>query len=213
VPPSRDSISPVRLHREILGDLLAAIAAGTYPVGSMLPKEQLLAAELDVSRGVIRECIRALEERRVVRVVHGRGATVLPPRAWDVLDPGVFAAVRAAPGGRRLVAEAVEARAAVLGEAAALAAARVGPEGVRALSAAVDAVETAPEDGIAAAELEFERALADACGNRLIARVATALAGIAPLRHGRPGGHRRALEAIAAGDAAAAREAVETGVR
>jgi DNA-binding FadR family transcriptional regulator len=203
----------VRLHREILDILLARIAAGTYPVGAMLPKEQALAAELDVSRGVVRECIRALEERRLVRVVHGRGATVLPPRAWDLLDPEVFAAVRAAPGGRRLAAEAVEARAAVLGHAAALAAERVGPESARALSAAVDAVETAPEGGVAAAELEFERALADACGNRLIARIATELAAVAPLRHGRAGGHRRALEAIQAGDPAAARAAIETAVR
>jgi GntR family transcriptional regulator, galactonate operon transcriptional repressor len=203
----------MRLHREILEILLGRIAAGTYAVGAMLPKEQMLAEELDVSRGVVRECVRALEERSIVRVVHGRGATVLPPRAWDMLDPEVFAAVRAAPGGRRLVAEAVEARAAVLGHAAALAAARVGPEGVRALSAAVDAVETAPAGGVGAAELEFERALADASGNRLIARVAAELAAIAPLRHGRPGGHRRALEAIEAGDAAAARAAIETGVR
>src|SRR5215218_6251300 len=121
--------------------LLSRIAGGTYPAGSMLPKEVELAAELDVSRGVIRECIRALEERGVVRVRHGRGATVLPARAWDVLDPGVFAAVRSAPGGRRLAGEAGEARAVVLREAAALAAARGRADALRALSAAVDAFE------------------------------------------------------------------------
>jgi DNA-binding FadR family transcriptional regulator len=199
-----------RLHREIMQSLLARIAAGMYPAGSMLPKEQQLAAELDVSRGVIRECIRALEERGVVRVRHGRGATVLPARAWDLLDPDVFAAVRSAPGGRRIVGEAAEARALVLGEAAALAASRARPDGLRALEAAVDAVETATDDaGAAAAENEFERALLDAAGNRLLARVAMdlaeATAGVAA-RGG--GGHRRALDAIAAGDAAAARAAV-----
>ena len=109
----------------------------------MLPKEERLAAELDVSRGVVRECIRALEERGVVRVRHGRGATVLPARAWNVLDPEVFAAVHGAAGGRRLVSEAVEARAIVQGEAAALAAERSRPEAVRALTAAVEAIETA----------------------------------------------------------------------
>src|SRR5919199_4949196 len=95
--------------------LLARIAAGTYATGTMLPKEERLAEELDVSRGVVRECIRALEERGVVRVRHGRGATVLPARAWNVLDPTVFAAVHEAPGGRRLAAEAAAARAIVLG--------------------------------------------------------------------------------------------------
>ena len=158
----------------------------------MLPKEERLAAELDVSRGVVRECIRALEERGVVRVRHGRGATVLPARAWNVLDPQVFAAVHGAAGGRRLVSEAVEARTIVQGEAAALAAERSRPETVRALTAAVEAIETATDDGVGAAELEFDRALADAAGNRPLARVAAeladAMAAAAPARHGRPDG-------------------------
>jgi DNA-binding FadR family transcriptional regulator len=190
-------------------ELIARIAAGTYAAGSMLPKEERLAEQLDVSRGVVRECIRALEERGVVRVRHGRGATVLPARAWDLLDPTVFAAVHAGPGGRRLAAEAAEARAIVLGEAAALAAGRAGPEGVRALTAAVEAIETAPDDGVAAAGLAFERALLDAAGNRLLARVAAALAELAPPGGG--GSYRAVLDAVAAGDAAGARAA--TGAR
>lgn len=198
----------LRLHREIMELLLGRIATGTYPAGSMLPKEVQLAAELDVSRGVIRECIRALEERGVVRVRHGRGATVLPARAWDVLDPDVFAAVRSAPGGRRLVGEAGEARAIVLREAAGLAAARGRADALRALSAAVDAVETAPEDRRDAAEEEFERALVDAAGNRPLARVALALAEAGP-RAARPAGHRGVCDAVAGGDAAAARAAVD----
>jgi DNA-binding FadR family transcriptional regulator len=200
-----------RLHREIMETLLGRIAAGAYPAGAMLPKEELLAAELDVSRGVVRECIRALEERGVVRVRHGRGATVLPARAWNLLDPEVFTAVRGAPGGRRLVGEAAEARAIVLGGAAALAASRARADGLRALASAVDAIETASDDRLAAAELEFERALIAAAGNRPLARVAAALAGAAGAARppGRPAAYRRALDAIAAGDATGARAAIE----
>jgi DNA-binding FadR family transcriptional regulator len=194
-----------RLHREIMDELIARIAGGTYPAGSMLPKEARLAAELDVSRGVVRECIRALEERGVVRVRHGRGATVLPARAWNVLDPDVFAAVHDAPGGRRLVAEAVEARAIVLGQAASLAAERGRPEDLRALTSAVEAIETAvDEHGVAAAELEFERALLDAAGNRPLARVAIALGEAMGGAARRGIDHRGVLAAIAAGDGAAA---------
>ena len=174
----------------------------------MLPKEELLAAELDVSRGVVRECIRALEERGVVRVRHGRGATVLPARAWNVLDPQVFAAVRGAAGGRRLVSEALEARAIVQGETAALAAERSRPEAVAALTAAVEAIETAPDAGLPAAELEFDRVLAEAAGNRPLARVAVALAAAAPARPARPDGYRRVLDAIVAADPAVARAAI-----
>jgi DNA-binding FadR family transcriptional regulator len=67
-----------RLHRDILRTLLGRIAAGNPPAGAKLPKEVDLAAELGASRGVVRECIRALEERGVVRVTHGHGATVEP---------------------------------------------------------------------------------------------------------------------------------------
>ena len=193
---------------------MTRIAAGAYPAGSMLPKEEVLAAELDVSRGVVRECIRALEERGVVRVRHGRGATVLPPRVWNVLDPAVFEAVHAAPGGRRLVTEAVEARAIVLGQAAGLAAERGRPEALHALTAAVEAIETAADEpGLAAAELEFERALVDAAGNRPLARVASALAEAMGQRRGRAGDYRAVLAAIAAGDGAAARAALEASLR
>ena len=158
--------------------LLARIAAGGYRVGSMLPKEERLAAELDVSRGVVRECIRALEERGVVRVRHGRGATVMPARAWDVLDPHV--SCRGARGSRRPPARLRGCRGsrdrAGRGRRARGRAQCQNPEAVRALSAAVDAVETATGDGVAAAELEFGRALADAAGNRPLARVAAELA-------------------------------------
>jgi DNA-binding FadR family transcriptional regulator len=188
-----------------MAELIARVAAGAYPAGAMLPKEELLAAELDVSRGVVRECIRALEERGVVRVRHGRGATVLPARAWNVLDPDVFAAVHDAPGGRRLVTEAAEARAIVLGEAAALAAERARPDGLRALTSAVEAVETAADEHArAAAEVEFERALLDAAGNRPLARVAFALAEAMGGAARRAVDHRAVIAAVAAGDGAAA---------
>jgi DNA-binding FadR family transcriptional regulator len=201
-----------RLHREIMQELIARIAAGEYPVGSMLPKEERLAEDLDVSRGVVRECIRALEERGIVRVRHGRGATVLPARAWNVLDPTVFAAVRDAPGGRRLMAEAAEARAIVLGQAAGLAAERGRADGLRALTAAVETIETAADETrAAAAAVEFERALVDAAGNRPLARVAAALAEVAAPGSGRS--HRAVLDAVVAGDAAGARGAMEELLR
>jgi DNA-binding FadR family transcriptional regulator len=207
-----------RLHRGILRTLLVRIAAGDPPAGSRLPKEVDLAAELGASRGVLRECMRALEERGVVRVTHGHGAWVEPPRAWDVLDPEVLAAL-----GGRLAAEAVEARAIVQGELAALAAARSGPPAVlggelarRAaerpapeldrLAAAVEAVEAEPDDE---ARRAFDEALAEAAGNRPLARVAgelaAALGGPAPARADR---YRRVLDAVRAGDPAAARAAM-----
>ena len=214
-----------RLHRGILRTLLGRIVAGDLPVGANLPKEVDLAAELSASRGVVRECIRALEERGVVRVTHGHGARVEPMGRWDVLDPEVLAAA-----GPRLAVEATEAHVIVAGELAALAAARSGPPAVlggelarraaerpppalERLEAAVEGVET---DAGEPARRAFDDALAEAAGNRPRARVAAALSaargGPAPAR---PDRYRRVLEAVRAGDPAAARAAMAaiTGAR
>ena len=68
-----------RKHRDLMRILIADIASGAHAAGEMLPKEVDLAAELDVSRGVARETIRALEERGLISVKHGKGATVNEP--------------------------------------------------------------------------------------------------------------------------------------
>jgi DNA-binding FadR family transcriptional regulator len=65
-----------RLHRHLLRVLIADIVSGRIPVGGALPRETDLAGSFRVSRGVARECIRGLEERGLILVKHGRGATV-----------------------------------------------------------------------------------------------------------------------------------------
>ena len=49
--------------------------------------------EHDVSRGVARETVRALEERGLVSVKHGKGAFVNTPDKWDTAHPDVLRAL------------------------------------------------------------------------------------------------------------------------
>ena len=76
-----------RKHRDVMTLLIADIVSGVRPAGDMLPREVDLAAEFDVSRGVARETIRAMEERGLISVKHGRGATINEPADWDVFEP------------------------------------------------------------------------------------------------------------------------------
>jgi DNA-binding FadR family transcriptional regulator len=190
-----------RLHTEKMRVLIDRIATGQIPPGEMLPKEVDLAAQLDISRGTVRECIRALEERGLVRVKHGRGAVVADPEQWDVLDPDVMAVMLAGRRGRRLREELAETRALLEADAAALAAARATPELVAEL-----------ESALAGEPLGFHGALARASGNRPLARMLgpllerTAAAG-APAA-GDAAGRRAVVDAVAAGDPAAARAAM-----
>jgi len=63
-----------RRHRDVLRVLIADIVGGVREEGEQLPRETDLVEEFGVSRGVVRECIRALEERHLVSVKHGKGA-------------------------------------------------------------------------------------------------------------------------------------------
>ena len=73
--------------REMMRLLIADIVSGARPAGEMLPREVDLAAEFGVSRGVARECIRAMEERGLISVRHGAGATVSPSEAGTSSTP------------------------------------------------------------------------------------------------------------------------------
>jgi DNA-binding FadR family transcriptional regulator len=214
-----------RLHREPLQVLIEEIAEGDPPPGTMLPKEADLAERFGVSRGVAREFIRALEERGLVSVKHGRGATVLDPADWNVFDPAVLPALLAAPGGEQLIAEALECQRLIEVEAAALAASRALDEHVVELRSAVDSMAaTAARAGRSEsagqryrdANLRFHRAVVRAAGNRILARMSE------PLHHalavaGTEGGdrrrrgaeHERIVTAIADGDVDGARAAME----
>ncbi len=160
-----------RRHREILDVLLDRIVDGQYAPGDLLPKEELLKAEFNVSRGTGREALRALEERRVAVVKHGWGATVQPPEEWNVLDPAVARALAAGRRRRAFLAELAESRALLQGAIAALAAERAGARQRPAIAAAADRA-AAGEPG---APRELWRLVAVAAGNRPLAAMLRAL--------------------------------------
>jgi DNA-binding FadR family transcriptional regulator len=183
-----------RLHREIVATLLERIVGGTYAPGTALPKEEALVAEFKVARGTAREALRALEERRVVRVKHGRGATVLDPDDWNVLDPEVAQALLRGRGRRRMVDELAELLAMLEPEAAALAAERASDAELERLG------EAGPD---------FTAALASAAHNRPLAATLRALHDLLQSAPAAPGDPATAslASALATRDREAARSA------
>ena len=73
------SIEPRRLYRQIAEQLRGLIRAGEYPVGSRLPPERDLAAQLKVSRPSVREALIVLEVEGLVEVRMGSGIYVVAP--------------------------------------------------------------------------------------------------------------------------------------
>ncbi|MBD7957735.1 FadR family transcriptional regulator [Microbacterium sp. Sa4CUA7] len=75
-----------RLGVVVVHDLVAAIVTGEVAPGDLLPTESELSNLFGVSRTVIRESIKRIEEKGMVRVVQGRGTEVTAQRSWNILD-------------------------------------------------------------------------------------------------------------------------------
>jgi DNA-binding FadR family transcriptional regulator len=86
------SARPARLATAVAEELVALIVSGQYAEGTLLPTEPVLAERFGVSRVVVREALRFLEQKGLLRVRHGQGSTVLPSDEWDLLDNTVLAA-------------------------------------------------------------------------------------------------------------------------
>lgn len=78
---------PARLALVVTEQLLRRIAFDEFPAGSHLPTEPNLAAEFKVSRTVIREAVRTLEDKGVISARQGRGTVVSDRTQWSPFDP------------------------------------------------------------------------------------------------------------------------------
>ena len=217
-----------RLHRTLLAPLVADIVAGALAEGDRLPTEIELARRFDVSRGVAREGLRSLEERGLVTVKHGSGATVRPATDWDMLNPEVIAAVLASERGPKLLGDYLECRRLLEIEAAGLAAERATRAQLVTLAEALERMAAAAaqpaagpsaEDRFHEADIAFHRAVIHATGNHALGRMTEPVhRALAAARRplARPDlrlerslpEHRRILAAIADGDADEARGAM-----
>ena len=74
-------------------ELVDAIVRGAIPPGSTLPPEAALCEQFGVSRTVIRESVKQLEEKGLVVVAQGRGTLVLPTASWNMIDETVLSAL------------------------------------------------------------------------------------------------------------------------
>jgi GntR family transcriptional regulator len=83
----------------VQAELQQRIDRGEFPAGARLPSEHDLAAELDVSRATLREALRAMELRGLLRRRQGSGTFVAEharmPNSLDV-NFGVTEAIRSA---------------------------------------------------------------------------------------------------------------------
>ncbi|GGC08708.1 FadR/GntR family transcriptional regulator [Cellulomonas carbonis] len=168
----------------VVDGITRMILDGELRAGDRLPVEKDLAAALDVSRGSLREGVRALEALGVLEARQGAGTYVTSLDPSLLVGPlGMVVELQAA--GHALPVH--EVRRTLETEAAGLAARRADDH---AASSALAAARAALDDaaGVLAsgdvdherlleADIAFHRALADAAGNPVLAALVEALAG------------------------------------
>lgn len=154
------------------------IARGELRAGDRLPVEKDLAQRLGVSRGPLREGVRALASLGVLETRQGDGTYVTELDPYMLLRPLAFYAdLQETAQAAHLLAV----RRVLETEAAGLAASRLDAEGLDELDAILDAVDLVvnrgsvdPEEFIDA-DAAFHRAIADASENPALAGMVTAL--------------------------------------
>lgn len=219
--PARDKGR--RLRGSIANRLGIAILSGDYAPGDTLSGEIAFAEALDVSRGALREAIRALAAKGLVESRPKAGTRVLPRQRWNLLDPDVLAWAFAGEPDPALVRDLFELRLVIEPAAAGLAAQRRDPDDIAAMATALATMrrETLATDAGRAADRAFHAALLQATGNdALIVLSASISAAVSwttvfkqrtrALPRDPVPDHVRVFDAVAAGDAEAATAAMRT---
>lgn len=78
------NIKSPNLKTQVYDLLLNLIVDGKYKDNDMLPPERILCEELGVSRTVVREAVKSLETRGILKIIHGKGIKVNPSTSHDI---------------------------------------------------------------------------------------------------------------------------------
>ncbi|GAA2751143.1 FadR/GntR family transcriptional regulator [Amnibacterium kyonggiense] len=203
-------------------EIADSIISGRYAEGEVLPPEAVLGGYFRVSRTIIRESMKRLEEKGLVAIQQGRGTLVQPHARWNVLDPLVLSAVIAHDEQLHTLDELTLVRGALESVMAGQAARRASAAEREELRAALEEMREAEGDytRFRDADADFHRIVMRLSGNFLAGNIADTLYSRArefSRFEGHPPAdasqrtlaqHRAVYEAVAAGDEEAARAAM-----
>lgn len=225
-PPPPWARRPANLARAVTAELVERIVRGVHPPGTPLPPEPILCETFSVSRTVVREAVKILQEKGLVQVRQGAGTMVTPPTRWDMLDEFVLGATIAEDDSLAILDDLVVTRRVLESDMANVAARVADRETVDRLRSLVDRMDELVDDHVSYHEHDraFHETIMQASGNRIARGVVRSLESqiVSTARYaGRSEralcvasnrGHRRIYERIAARDPDGAAEAMFTHI-
>ncbi|MBK3563856.1 FadR/GntR family transcriptional regulator [Streptomyces sp. MBT62] len=213
---------PARLAPAVVEALVDQIVARGFPPGTTLPVEPDLCAVFGVSRTTIREAVKSLEAKGLVRARQGQGTTVTEPENWNLLDPVVLAATVQHDDELVILDQLVGVRSALESQMAAQAARSATSDDLRSIETLLTRldVETAQPASFVETDVAFHDRIMQASGNilaRSIVRIVHVQARTTTLYNGIPDRaacalsndeHRHIWERLVARDAEGAAQAM-----
>jgi DNA-binding FadR family transcriptional regulator len=156
-----------------IDSIRAMIRTGELQPGDRLPPEQELADRLGVSRGSLREAVRALSQINILDVRRGDGTYVTSLAPSELLSGLSFAMELLQT---HQVDEVLEVRRMLFPAATALAAQRVTTDQLTAMHDVVDELEAATDPAeVARLQREFQRLVGAATGNETLSSILMAI--------------------------------------
>ncbi|OZM83038.1 FadR/GntR family transcriptional regulator [Pseudonocardia sp. MH-G8] len=223
VDPAVAAERPTTLHDRVLDVLGPAIAAGDLPPGAVLTLDRI-ETRFEVSRTVAREAVRVLESMGLATGRRRVGISVQPRERWNVFDRRVVRWRLAGRGRQEQLRSLTALRAAVEPPASAAAAHHATAEQREQLADLAAAMTVSGEAGDLDTFLEqdiaFHGLVLRGSGNEMFAALADVVAEVLTgrtvnrLMPARPRpealeGHRAVAAAVVAGEADAARDAMQ----
>lgn len=220
--PLSSASRPRSAHDLVTQGIGRGIVQGEFGIGSTLPNDAELMDRFGVSRTALREGMKTLAAKGLIESKTKVGTRVLPEKNWNMFDADILSWRVQLGVDRDFLGNLFAIRQAVEPLAAASAALSRTEGDIALIAAAWDEMRKCRDrDGFTRADLDFHRAVLDASGNPFLqsmgsvieAALATAFAISAPgddpkLLDRSSRQHRDILEAIVAGDAQGASEAM-----
>ncbi|MEY8120522.1 FadR/GntR family transcriptional regulator [Falsihalocynthiibacter sp. BN13B15] len=211
---------PSGAAREAVAVLGRRITNGVYALGQIMPTESELAVSLDVSRATVRDAIKVLSGKGLVRTARRYGTRVRPLEEWSLLDADVVSWHDPAhPRIRQMFAETTELRCIIEPAAAALAAERANDDQITRLLESAHAMYPGDADvqAMFTADCIFHATILEATGNMMMRQLQEIILTMLRISYeygvlvveGEPvsrEGHIHVAEAIRSRDAATAEE-------
>ncbi|SEM58529.1 DNA-binding transcriptional regulator, FadR family [Loktanella fryxellensis] len=161
-------------HGQVVEGIGRAIVTGRYPPDTVLPRDEELAAQFNVSRTVLREAMKTLAAKGMVVARTRVGTKVRARHDWNLFDAELLVWHLDARAGMGFLDQLYEMRLIMEPAGAAMAASRATAQEIATLHAHIEAMVVASDDkAFAMADLALHRSIIKASGNLFMHSVAT----------------------------------------